>query len=74
VGSRPAAAIHLDPFKAILDSTAVLTPSEGVMMALDVGTSRRIPFGRLVSREVVNGIYVDGAYFYLFAPKTYIPV
>ena len=69
---RKAVDARVAEFKPILDHVAVLTPSESIVTVLDVGTSRRMPFHRLISREVVNGVYVDGAYFYVFKPGKYI--
>jgi hypothetical protein len=32
-----------------------------------------VPLNRRVVREAVRGVYVEGAYFCLFAPKTFAP-
>jgi hypothetical protein len=63
---------RLNQFKPILDRLRVLTPSEGIITVLDIGSSGRIPLDRVVEEESVNGAYVKGAYFYHFAPKTYM--
>jgi len=68
IGGDAASGIH----KAILDRLDVLSPSEGLITVIDVGSEAGVPLGRLIDREGVRGVYVEGAYFYLFAPKTYV--
>ena len=57
----------------ILDRLDVRSPSEGLMTVLDVGSLGKVPLGRRIVRESVRGVYVEGAYFYHFAPKTFTP-
>ena len=55
----------------ILDRLDVLSPSEELITVLDVGSERQVPLRRLIVRENVRSVYVDGGYFYQFAPKTF---
>lgn len=41
------------------------------MTALALGGEDNVPKDRFIFNESVNGIYVAGAYFYKFAPKTF---
>lgn len=56
----------------ILDRLDVLSPSEGLITVLDIGSLGAVPLGRLIVGESVRGVYVEGAYFYYFEPKTFI--
>ena len=60
-------------FESILSRLDVLSPSEGVMTVLDVGSLGKIPLHRQILDEGVRGVYVRGAYFYYFAPHTFAP-
>jgi len=55
----------------VLDRLDVLSPSEGLITVLDIGLLGEVPLGRLIVGESVRGVYVEGAYFYHFAPKTF---
>jgi hypothetical protein len=57
----------------ILDRLDVLSPSEELITVLDVGSQGQVPLRRLIVRENVRSVYVDGGYFYQFAPKTFAP-
>jgi len=59
-------------YLSILDRLDVLTPSEGLITVLDTGLLGEVPLGRLIVGESIRGVYVEGAYFYHFAPKTFI--
>jgi hypothetical protein len=59
----------LDP--DLFDRIAVFSPSAGVVTMLSLGGEEHIPKGRLVLNESVNSVYVAGAYFYKFQPKTF---
>ena|SRR5258708_9933062 len=59
-------------YLSILDRLDVLTPSEGLITVLDIGMLGEVPLGRLIVGESIRGVYVEGAYFYHFAPKTFI--
>ncbi|MBI3680070.1 MAG: hypothetical protein HY235_06700 [Acidobacteria bacterium] len=61
-------------FQPILTRLDVLSPSEGVMTVLDIGSLGQIPLNRQILDEGVRGVYVHGAYFYYFAPHTFAPV
>jgi hypothetical protein len=63
--------IKIDDLKPVLDRLDILSPSEGVITALDIGSSARIPVNRLVAQEGIEGVYISGAYFYIFAPKSF---
>ena len=54
----------------LFERTSVLSPSSGVVTILDI-SAQRIPYDRLVLRESVGGVYVEGAYFYRFAPSSF---
>jgi hypothetical protein len=60
-------------FQSILTRLDVLSPSEGVITVLDVGSLGHIPRNRQILDEAVQGVYVHGAYFYYFAPHTFAP-
>ena len=64
---------RFNEFKSILDRIRVLSPSEGVVTVLDIGSLGSPPKDRVIKEESVNGAYVEGADVYLFAPKTYMP-
>ncbi len=57
--------------RELFDKIQVVTPSAGVMTALDIGSEGRLPLNRFVQQEHVNSVYVAGAYFYRFEPKTF---
>ena len=59
-------------YLGILDRLDMLSPSEGLITNLDVDSLGDVRLGRLILGEGVRGIYVEGAYFYHFAPKTFI--
>ena len=59
-------------FQSILSRLDVLSPSEGVITVLDIGSHEKTPLNRRVVDEALHGAYVHGAYFYYFAPHTYI--
>jgi hypothetical protein len=46
---------QLNRFKPILDRLRVLTPSEGIITVLDIGSLGRVPLDRVVEEESVNG-------------------
>src|SRR5260370_15829504 len=60
-------------FRSILNRLDVLSPSEGVITVLDIGSIGQIPLHRQGLDEGVRGVYVHGAYFYYFAPRTFAP-
>ena len=60
-------------FSSLLDRLDVVSPSEGLITVLDIGSLKGVPLRRPIVREAVRGVYVEGAYFYLFAPKTFAP-
>lgn len=47
----------------------VVSPSAGVVTMLDL-VGKTPPLDRLVIDESINGVYVAGAYFYKFQPKS----
>jgi hypothetical protein len=55
----------------LFDRIAVFSPSAGVVTMLSLGGEEHIPKGRLILNESINGVYVAGAYFYKFQPKTF---
>jgi hypothetical protein len=59
----------------LLERADVLSPSEsGVITIVEIGSYGRPPLNRLIDREGVNALWVEGAYIYQFAPKTFIEV
>jgi len=38
---------------------------------LDLGGADKIPLGRLILSQSINSVYIAGAYFYKFQPKTF---
>ena len=56
----------------ILDRLDVLSPREGLITVLDIGSLGEVPLSRLIVAESVRGVYVEGAYFYHFAPKMFL--
>jgi hypothetical protein len=63
----------LQEFRSLLDRLDVLSPSESLITVLDIGSEREVPLHRRIVREAVRSVYVEGAYFYLFAPRTFAP-
>ena len=58
-------------FQTIFSRLDVLSPNEDVISYLDGGSRNDVPLHRRVFSERVNrGAYVDGAYFYYFAPHS----
>ncbi len=55
----------------LFDRIRVFSPSAGVVTVLDLGGKGQIPLGRLILNESINSVYVAGAYFYKFEPKTF---
>jgi hypothetical protein len=68
---RTALGSRLPEFRTVLSRLDVLTPGEGVISVLDVGSHGNIPKNRLIVHEGVGSGYVEGAYFYYFAPHTF---
>jgi hypothetical protein len=64
---------RLQEFRSLLDRLDVLSPSESLITVLDIGSEREVPLHRRIVREAVRSVYVEGAYFYLFAPRTFAP-
>ncbi len=60
-------------FKTILDRLDTLSPSEGLVSVLDIGSRGRLPLNRQVRGESVGSAYIPNAFFYRFAPKTFVP-
>jgi hypothetical protein len=57
----------------LLERADVLSPSEsGVINIVQVGSYGQPPLYRLIDREGVNALWVEGAYIYHFAPKSFI--
>jgi hypothetical protein len=52
------------------DRISVFSPSAGVVTMLDLA-GKTPPLDRLILNESINGVYVAGAYFYKFQPKTF---
>lgn len=50
----------------------LVSPSEGVITAFDIGSEGRIPVDRWILKEFVGGVWVAGAYVYLFEPRTFM--
>jgi len=51
------------------DSIAVVSPRSGMITAFD--GEGRIPLGRIILNESIKSVYITGAYFYKFQPKTF---
>ena len=63
---------HKADFQSILDRLDVLSPSEGLITVLHIGSARSVPLNRKVRDEGVGSTLVEEAYFYVFAPRTFI--
>jgi hypothetical protein len=57
--------------RELFDSVEVVSPSAGVVTMLSLGGEEHIPKDRLVLNESMNSIYIAGAYFYKFQPKSF---
>jgi hypothetical protein len=57
--------------RELFDRVQVVSPNSGVIPVLDLGGVEKIPLGRLILKESINRVYVAGAYFYKFQPKTF---
>jgi hypothetical protein len=55
----------------LFEKIQVVSPSAGVVTVFDIGAGAQLPLGRLVLNESIQGVYVEGAYFYKFQPKTF---
>ena len=59
-------------FETIFSRLRVLSPNEDVISYLDGGAKNASPLDRWVFGERINrGAYVEGAYFYHFAPHSF---
>ena len=58
-------------FRHILDKLDALSPSEGLIAVLDIGSIGAVPLNRPVRDEKVGSAFVSAAYFYVFAPATF---
>jgi hypothetical protein len=57
--------------RELFDRVQVVSTSSGVITVLDLGGADKIALGRLILNQSVNSVYVAGAYFYKFQPKTF---
>lgn len=57
--------------RELFDKVEVVSPNSGVIPVLDLGGVEKIPLGRLILKESINSVYIAGAYFYNFQPKTF---
>jgi hypothetical protein len=57
--------------RELFDRVQVVSPNSGVIPVLDLGGVEKIPLGRLILKESINSVYIAGAYFYKFQPKTF---
>ena len=57
--------------RKLFEKIRVVSPSAGVVTLLAFAGEGPLPRGRLIQSESVRGIYVEGAYFYKFEPKTF---
>jgi len=71
---RKVVGAEVKELQPVLSRLDVLSPSEGVITVLDIGSQGRIPMNRQILDEGVRGVYVHGAYFYYFAPHSFAPV
>jgi hypothetical protein len=53
----------------LFDRVAVFSPNSGMITAFE--GEGQIPLGRLILNESIKSVYVAGAYFYKFQPKTF---
>jgi hypothetical protein len=57
----------------LFERADVLSPSEsGVVNIVHIGSYGKPPLNRLIDREGVNALWVQGAYIYQFEPKSFI--
>jgi hypothetical protein len=57
--------------RELFDRVEVVSPSSGVITVLYLGGADKIPLGRLILSQSINSVYIAGAYFYKFQPKTF---
>jgi hypothetical protein len=56
--------------RELFDRVEVVSPSSGVITVLYLGGADKIPLGRLILNQSINSVYIAGAYFYKFQPKS----
>ena len=57
--------------RELFDRVEVVSPNSGVIPVLDLGGVEKIPLDRLILNQSINSVYIAGAYFYKFQPKTF---
>jgi hypothetical protein len=57
--------------RELFDRVEVVSPNSGVIPVLDLGGIEKIPLDRLILNQSINSVYIAGAYFYKFQPKTF---
>jgi hypothetical protein len=57
--------------RELFDRVQVVSTSSGVITVLDLGGADKIPLDRLILNQSINSVYIAGAYFYRFQPKTF---
>ncbi|MBI3680774.1 MAG: hypothetical protein HY235_10285 [Acidobacteria bacterium] len=55
----------------LFERIEAVSPSAGVVTMFDLGADRTLPLGRFVVSESIRSVYVEGAYFYKFQPRTF---
>ena len=59
--------------RALLERAEVLSPKEGLITVIEAGSAGTPPLNRVLIRESLgDGLYVEGAYFYHFAPRSFM--
>ena len=57
--------------RELFDRVEVVSPNSGVIPVLDLGGADKIPLERIILNQSINSVYIAGAYFYKFQPKTF---
>jgi len=60
--------------KELFERTKFVSPSYSLIRVLDSGSGGKPPLNRWLDREGLGGVYVEGAYFYYFEPRTFMAV
>ena len=59
--------------RELLERAEVMSPSEGLVTVIETGSPVKPPLNKVLIRESLGaGLYVEGAYFYHFAPQTFM--
>ena len=60
-----------DDLAYLLEYLHTMSPSESRITVLDIAAQGKVPIGKLLIGRAIQGMYIPGAYFYQFEPRSF---